>query len=427
MQVSQEKINPTKIKLTIQATEDEIKAAKNNVVKKLSANVKVPGFRAGKAPSHLIEKNIEANILQSEVVEELINRLYPEAAKSLDLRIVSQPQLAVTKFVPFTDFQFTAEVDYVGEVKLADYKKIKIAEPTVSVTAKDVNQVLDNLAARSSSKKVVDRKAKDKDEVIIDFAGYEVGGQDVLPGTDGKDYPLSIGSNSFIPGFEQEMIGLKKGDTKSFDMTFPKDYGAKNMQGKKVTFKITVKDVNEQVLPKIDDQFASTVGPFKSLTELKSDIKKQLTAEKKRESQQEHENKILEEISKKSQIAVPESLIAEEVERMEAEEKRNIIYRGQTWQEHLDEEGLTEEQHREKQKPTAEARVKIGIILGEISEAENIKVTEADFEKRMQDLRKQYQDPAMQAELDKIENQRDIMSRMLTEKTLDKLRSYATK
>lgn len=427
MQVSQEKINPTKIKITIDASDNEIKAAKNMVVKKLSKSVKVPGFRAGKAPNHLIEKNIEANILQSEVIEELINRLYPEAAKQLNLRIVSQPQLAVTKFVPFSDLQFTAEVDYVGEVKLADYKKIKIYAPAVNVTAADVNEVITNLAARSAEKKAVDRKAKDKDEVVIDFAGYEIGGKDILPGTDGKDYPLTIGSNSFIPGFEQELIGLKKDDSKSFDITFPKNYGAKNMQGKKVTFKVTVKTVNEQVLPKIDDKFASTVGPFKALSELKADIKKQLITEKKRESQQQHENDILEEISQKSQIALPDSLINEELDRMEAEEKRNIIYRGQTWQEHLDEEGLTEEQHRENKRSAAESRVKIGIILGEIAEAEKIKVTEAEFEQRMQDLRKQYQDPAMQAELDKPENQRDIMSRMLTEKTLDKLRSYAVK
>jgi trigger factor len=301
--------------------------------------------------------------------------------------------------VPFSELEITAEVDYIGEVKLADYKKIKVPSTAVSVTAKDIEQVLDNLAGRSAEKKTVDRAIKSNDEAVIDFAGYEIGSEEVIPGTDGKDYPLVIGSNSFIPGFEEELIGLKTKESKSFDITFPKNYSAKTMQDRKVTFKVSIKEVKELVVPKIDDKFATTVGPFKTLSELKADIKKQLTAEKKQENQQIQENKILEAIAEKAKFAIPDSLINEEIERMEAEEKRNIIYRGQTWQEHLSEEGLSEEEHREKQRPTANIRVKTGIILGEIAEAEKIKVTEADFEKRMQDLRQQYPDQAMQAEL----------------------------
>lgn len=427
MQVSQEKINPTKIKLTIKANSDELATAKKSVLARLKKDVKVPGFRAGKAPENLVEKNIEANILQSEVIEELINRLYPEAARQQDVRIVSQPQLTVSKFVPFTDLEFVAEVECITEVNIADYKKLNVEAPTISVTAQEVTDVLNNLASRSAEKSVVKRAAKKNDEVLIDFAGYEPGDDEILAGTDGKDYPLTIGSKSFIPGFEEELVGLKANDEKSFNITFPENYGAKNMQGKKVNFKVKVKEVKELVAPKLDDKFASTVGPFKTLSELKADIKKQLTAEKKQESLRNQENQILEELANKSKITLPDSLVNEEIERMETEEKRNMAYRGQTWQEHLKEEGLSEEEHREKQRPTAESRVKTGIILGEVADTENIKVTEEEFELRMQALRAQYQDQVMQAELDKPENQRDIMTRMLTEKTLDKLRSYASK
>jgi len=427
MQISQEKLNPTTIKLTIIASADELDAAKNSVIARLKKNVSVPGFRAGKAPNHLVEKNIEANVLQSEVIEEAINRIYPEAVKSQNVRIVSQPKLAVSKFVPFQTLEFTAEVEYLGDIKLADYKKLKISAPAVSVTADDVKQVLDNLATRGAAKKVVTRAAKIGDELNIDFAGFEKNTDKPLDGTDGKNYPLVLGSNSFIPGFEEELVGLKAKAEKKFNITFPKDYGAKHMQGKTVTFKVTVNEVSEMTKAKLDDAFASSVGPFKTLAELKTDIKKQLNQERKQESLRAQENMILEELSKKTKIVIPESLINEEIDRMEMEEKRNMMYQGQTWQEHLESEGITEEAHRERQRPTAEARIKSGIILGEIADAEKIKVSEEEFELRMQLLRAQYTDPNMQSELDKPENQRDIMSRMMTEKTLDKLRNYADK
>jgi len=425
MHLSQEKINDTTIKLSFKASQSNLDKAKTKVISRLKKNVTVPGFRAGKAPDHLIEKNIESTVIQSEVIDEIINQLYPEAVQEKKLRIVSQPKIEVTKFVPFTVLEFSAEVEIIDDIKLPDYKKVKIAAKPVSVTAKDVTEVLNNLASRGATKESVTTAAKKDDEVNIDFAGYDIKTKKLIEGTDGKAYPLVIGSKSFIPGFEEEMIGLKANESKEFNIKFPDDYGAKHLQSKTILFKVSVNDVLAVKPAKIDDKFATTIGPFKSLAELKSDIKKQLTAERNGESQRAQENEILQAIAKKSTIAVPKSLISEEVDRMEAEEKRNIVYRGQTWQEHLKEEGLSDEEHRDKQRPGAELRVKTGIILGEIAEAEGIKVTEDEFQTRMQLLRGQYSDSAMQAELDKPENQRDIMSRMLTEKTLDLLRSYS--
>ncbi len=425
MHLSQEKINDTTIKLSFKASQTNLDKAKTKVISRLKKNVTVPGFRAGKAPDHLIEKNIESTVVQSEVIDEIINQLYPEAVQEKKLRIVSQPKIEVTKFVPFTVLEFTAEVEIIDDIKLPDYKKVKIAAKPVSVSAKDITEVLNNLASRGATKESVTTAAKKDDEVNIDFAGYDIKTNKLIEGTDGKAYPLVIGSKSFIPGFEEEMIGLKATESKEFKIKFPDDYGAKHLQSKTILFKVSVNDVLAVKPAKIDDKFATTIGPFKSLAELKSDIKKQLTAERNGESQRAQENEILQAIAKKSTIAVPKSLINEEVDRMEAEEKRNIVYRGQTWQEHLKEEGLSDEEHRDKQRPGAELRVKTGIILGEIAEAEGIKVTEDEFQTRMQLLRGQYSDAAMQAELDKPENQRDIMSRMLTEKTLDLLRSYS--
>lgn len=427
MQLKREQIDPTKVKLTVVADQAELDKVKQHVLRDLSKNVKVPGFREGKAPANLIEKQIDPSAMQSEFMEHAVNDLYGDAIGQSGLRPVAQPQISITKFVPFNTLEFTAEVESVGDIKLANYKTIKLPAKPSTVTAEEVNNVLDNLRQRAATKTEVERPAKDGDEVAIDFSGVDAKTKSPIEGTDGKDYALVLGSGNFIPGFEKQLIGLKNGDEKAFDIVFPKDYGSKELQSRKVTFTVKINKIRELKQPKLDDDFAKTVGPFKTVTELKADIKKQLTVEKQQEATRAYDNELLEKIAAKSTVAIPKSLIEEEIDRMEEEEKRNIVYRGQTWQEHLGEEGLTAEQHREKQREGATLRVKGGLILGEISQAEGISVTPEELEIRIQLLKGQYTDPAMHAELDKPENRRDINSRMLTEKTLDLLRSYASK
>jgi trigger factor len=270
-----------------------------------------------------------------------------------------------------------------------------------------------------------DRAAKTGDELIIDFVGTDKEGQKIN-GADGKDYPLLIGSNTFIPGFEENLLGAKAGEQKQFEVTFPKDYGVAALQNKKVDFKVDVKKIHELKEPKIDDEMAKKAGPFKNLAELKADVKKQLLDEKKRQTEIDYQNELLKRISDKTQIEVPKGLVDEETSRMEEQEKQNLAYRGQTWQEHLAEEGVTEQQHRERHKPEAAERVKVGLILSEIAETEGLKVTPEEVDLRLQILKGQYQDQQMQAELDKPANRRDIEARLMTEKTLAKLTEYAT-
>lgn len=427
MQITNDQLNPTKRKLTIVAEQAELDTVKAHVLKHLSGKVKVQGFREGKAPAHLIEKQLDPAALQTEFIDHAVNDLYVAAIEQSNLRPVAQPEIAIVKFVPFTTLEFTAEVEVIGDIKLADYKKIKLEATSVAVSAKDVDEVIKNLRQRGAEKKAVTRAAKDGDETVIDFKGVDAKTKEPIDGADGENYPLTLGSKAFIPGFEEEVIGLKAGEEKTFDIVFPADYGAAVLQNKKVTFTITVHTVNELVEPKLDDAFAASVGPFKTVAELKADIKKQLKAERERDAQRDFDNKLLEQIAEKSEIALPAAIVEEEITRIEEEEKRNIVYRGQTWQEHLAEEGVTEEEHREKQRAGAEMRVKAGLVLGEIANAENITVTPEELEIRLMLLKNQYPDEAMQAELEKPENRRDIQNRMMTEKTLDKLRGYATK
>jgi trigger factor len=272
----------------------------------------------------------------------------------------------------------------------------------------------------------INRPAKDGDELLIDFEGKDKNGN-LIDGAQGKDYPLIIGSKSFIPGFEENLVGSKAGQSKTIDVTFPKDYGAEALQNKKVSFKVDVAKVSELKEPKVDDELAAKAGPFKTLKELKDDVKKQLLGEKLRQADQEYQNELMRKIASKTEIEVPESLVNDENLRLEEQEKQNLAYRGQTWQEHLDAEGIDEAEHRKRHYPEALERVKIGLILSEIAENESVKVSPEELEIRLQILKGQYQDPQMQAELDKPENQRDIQARLMTEKTLAKLTEYASK
>lgn len=426
MHITRTNPEPTQTKLTIKASVDELGKAKALALKHLAPHVKVPGFRAGKVPPAIVEKNVDQNALQTEVIEHAINKLYATAVQQEQLRPVANPEITIKKFVPFTELEFEAVVPTVGKIKLADYKKTKLAKKPVKVEAKDVNEVIASLQTRGAERKEVKRAAKEDDEVIIDFKGTDSKGKPVT-GADAKEYPLILGSKSFIPGFEEEVIGLKAGDKKTFTVTFPKDYAVKSLQNQKVAFEVHVHKVSEIVKPALDDNFAAAVGPFKTFVELKDDIKKQLTIEREREAAVAFENELLAKLADKSSIEIPEVLIEEQIDRLEQEEKRNLTYRGITWDEHLKEEGVTAREHRDRQRPDAEQRVKIGILLSEIADAEDIQVTPEEIEVRLQLMKAQYRDPAAQEELSKPEILRDIESRIRTEKTLTKLTEYATK
>lgn len=426
MQITRKNISDTKVLLTIVAADKQLAKAKEQTLRAAAKDLKLPGFRQGKAPMALVEKNANPNVVQQDFLERAMNAIYSESLDEEKLRPVAQPQVTVKKFVPYTTLEIEAEVEIIGEVKLVDYKNTKLAKEPVKVTAADVKEVLGQLQIREAEKKDVGRAAKEGDQVILSFAGVDAVSKEPIGGADGKDYPLVLGSNSFIPGFEPNLIGMKAGDEKSFDITFPEDYGVSALQNRAVTFTVSVSKVQEVVSPKLDDAFAAKVGPFKTLDELKEDIKKQLVAEKEHQSDQAYQEQLLNLMADKSTVAIPDSLVDSEISRMEADERQNLGYRGQTWQEHLEAEGVTEDEHRGKNREQAMRRVKAGLVLAEIAEEEKIEISPDEFNMRIQILKGQYQDKAMQTELDKPENRREIASRMLTEKTVEKLVQYAT-
>jgi trigger factor len=426
MQTTKKQIDDTTVELTASAEQELLDNVKQQVLKKLGAQVRLPGFRLGKAPASMVEKNVDQARLQNDFLEQAVQQLYLAAIDKENVRPVTQPEVSVSKFVPFTTLEISAKIETVGEVKLADYKKIKKAKPAVKVTEKDIDGVVESLRQRVADKKAVNRTAKSGDEVTIDFSGTDAKTGQPISGADAKGYPLLLGSNSFIPGFEDDIIGMKPGEDKTFDITFPKDYGVKALQGKKVSFAVHLITVQEVTLPKADDDFATKAGPFSSLKELRGDIKGQLKSERQQEADSQYQNELLEDVAKKSSVAIPASLVDEEIQRMEQQDRQNATYRGQTWPEYLEAQELSEDTYKEAQRPAAELRVKAGLVLAEIADKEQINITDEEVDRQINLLKGRYQqDPKMQAELAKPENRRDIASRLLSEKTIGKLEEYA--
>lgn len=427
MNVKRTDLSETKVKLTVSAKEEHLADFKKSVLARLGKDVKVQGFREGKAPEHMVEKHVNPIELQNAFIDEALNELYASVAKGEKLRPVSRPQVNITKFVPFTTLEFEAEVEILGTVKLPDYKKIKVAKQEAKVSEKDVTDVLKSLQTRMAEKKDVERAAKNKDEAWIDFKGVDEKGEPVK-GADGKDYPLLLGSKTFIPGFEENIVGMKPGQEKDFTLTFPKDYGVSALANKKVKFTVKLNKVQEVIEPKLDDEFAKKAGPFKNLKQLKSDIKEQLLIEKQREADAGTQNEIIKQIVEKAKLNIPEGLINEQAEILLNDLKQNLAYRGMTLEDYFKNEGKTEEEYTKTElKPEAERRVKTGLVLAEIASEEKLEVLESEIDQKIEMLKMQYQDPSMRGELEKPEAKREIGSKILTEKTLAVLTETCTK
>jgi trigger factor len=423
MKLKVDRTTETQADITVAAEPEELAKIKHRVLKKLAPRVKLAGFRSGKAPIEMIEKNLDQQILQSEFIDDAINTLYVAALKEERLRPVGQPKVEITKFVPFTVLEAKYELPVVGEVKLPNYKKITIKRDEVKIDKKQIDDVLDNLQLRAAEKIEVKRAAKKDDEAWIDFSGVDSKKQPIK-GADGKDYPLALGSNTFIPGFEDNVVGMKIGETKEFNVTFPKDYGVKDLQNSKVTFTVVLNKVMEVKKPQLNDTFAATVGPFKTLEELKADIKKQLEHEAKHKVERDFEAALINDLADRTKVSIPDSLIKEQEELVLQEVRQNVIQRGMTYEEFLQNQGVTEEEYNKNEvTPEAIRRVKAGLVLSEIGDIERIDVTPEELEVRIQQLKGQYPDKQMQDQLDQAESKREINARLRSEKVIQYLKT----
>lgn len=426
MQITRNDISETKVEFTVKVGLEELTHAKQGELKERAKTMKVTGFREGKAPLGVVEKQIDSNELQAKVINHAINDAYNKIIEDEKLRTFAQPEVEVKAFVPYSELEFTATVEIMPKIKLADYKKFSKSIKKASVTAKDVDEVLENLRSRGATKKDSDKVAKNGDEVVIDFEGTDKDGQKVA-GASGKDYSLNLGSKSFIPGFEEGLVGVKKGDKKELKLAFPKDYHAEKLAGTKITFAVTVNKVQTLEKPKLDDAFAASVGPFKTLDDLKKDIKEQLAQQKQQEADNAVKDEIVEELVKKSTFALPDILVEDQMKMLEQDFDQNLTYRGITKKEYLKKEGYKDEAEMRKKEfsKKAEQRVATGMVLAEVAEAEKVTVSPEEVNERIALYKQQYQQNA--AQFDQPEMRREVASRLLTEKTVDRLFEIATK
>lgn len=413
----------TKVELTITLEAKELEAAEQVALKKLSRDLKVPGFRKGHVPLAVAQKNIDPNALQEQTLENALSKAVAESFLGEKLQALERPAVEVKKFVPAQELEFTAEAEVVPPVKLGDYKKLKSKREEAKVTAADVDEIIQRMQENFVERKAVKREAKRGDEVIIDFTGKK---DDVaFEGGSAKDYALQLGDGQFIPGFEDGIVGHKAGETFSLDLTFPKDYHAKDMAGQKVVFDVTLRTVNELTLPEVNDEFAAKCGPFSDVKELKSDIKREIAAQKEREATEKLKDALVSELTEISKVALPELLIEDQMRSIEQDMMQNLMYRSVTLESYLETQKFTDRDDwlKREVRPAAEKRVKAGLILAELSKVLEIDISRDELAAQIEQMKLQYgaKDAKVAKQLENPDVHRDIANRMITDKTVEKL------
>lgn len=421
MKTQVENISDVKVKLTISLGKEELAAGEQVALTKLARDIKIGGFRKGKAPLEMVKKEIDPNALAGETAENAMSKAVAEAFMSEGIQALDRPEVEVKKYVPGEELEFTAEAEIIPKIELGDYKNLKAKKAAVKVSKKEVEETIEKIRANFAEKKDVDRAAKNGDEVVIDFEGKKDG----VPFEGGKaeHFPLELGSNSFIPGFEEGIVGHKTGDEFDLDLEFPADYHAADLAGAKVVFTVKVGHIHEKSLPELNDEFAAKLGEFKTVDELKKQVEEDLKSQKESEATEKFKDELVRELAEISKVPVPEILIEDQKRSIEMDMQQNLMYSGLTLEQYLERMGKTHEEWLESDvKKAAEDRVKAGLTLAEVSKVEKIDATVAELDARIEQMKQQYvNSKEALKQLDSDEVRRDLANRMLTEKTVDLL------
>ena len=421
MKTQVKNISDVKVELTISLGKEELATAEQVALTKLASDIKVGGFRKGKAPLEMVKKEIDPNALAGETAENAMSKAVAEAFMSEGIQALDRPAVEVKKYVPGEELEFTAEAEIIPKVELGDYKKLKAKKATVKVSKKEIDETIEKIRENFAEKKDVDRAAKNGDEVVIDFEGKKDG----VPFEGGKSehFPLELGSNSFIPGFEEGIVGHKTGDEFDLDLEFPADYHAADLAGAKVVFTVKVGHIHEKSLPEVNDEFVTKLGEFKTVDEFKKQIEEDLKSQKESEVTEKFKDDLVRELAEISKIPVPEILIEDQKRSIEMDMQQNLMYSGLTLEQYLERLGKTREEWLEGDvKKAAEDRVKAGLALAEVSKVEKIDATVTELDERIKQMKEQYannKEALKQLESDEV--RRDLANRMLTEKTVDLL------
>ena len=384
------------VKLVIEATAEEFEAGLNTAYNKSKSKINVPGFRKGKAPRKIIEQLYGQEVFFEDAANAIIPDAYAKACIESELDIVSQPKISVTQLEKGKPFVFEAEVAVRPEVELGNYKGVEVSKVDTEATDADVEEEIKKVAEQNSRTITVeDRAVKDGDMTVIDFEGFIDG--EAFEGGKGENYPLTIGSHSFIDNFEDQIIGMNIGDEKEINVTFPEDYHAEELKGKPATFKVSVKEIKEKQLPDIDDDFAQDVSDFDTLDEYKADLKKKIAERKEAEAKKQKETEAIEKIVADSKMDIPQAMIDTQVTRMAEDFAQRLQQQGLSLEMYFKYTGLTAEKILDDMKPEAVKRIQNSLVLEAVAKAENIQISDDEFNAELSKMAEMYK-----MEVDKI-------------------------
>ena len=390
MSLQVEKLEHNMAKLTVEVAAEDVEKALQAAYLKQRKQINIPGFRKGKVPRQMIEKMYGPEVFYDEAANNMIPDAYAKAYDESELDIVSQPKIEVVQMEKGKPFIFTAEVATKPEVTLGDYKGLKVDKVSTRVTQKEVDEEIEKERERNARTiEVTDRAVQDKDEVTLDFEGFVDGV--AFEGGKGEDYPLTIGSGSFIPGFEEQLIGAEIDKEVEVNVTFPKEYHSEELAGKDATFKCTVHTIKAKELPELDDEFASEVSECETMDAYRAEVKKNIKERKERTGKEKKENQAVDQAIENAQMDIPEAMIEFQVRQMADDFARRIQQKGLTVEQYFQFTGMTAEKMLEEMRPQAEKSIKTRLVLEAIVKAENIEVSDERVEEELTKMAEAYQ------------------------------------
>ena len=390
MSLQVEKLEHNMAKLTVEVAAEDVEKALQAAYLKQRKQINIPGFRKGKVPRQMIEKMYGPEVFYDEAANNMIPDAYAKAYDESELDIVSQPKIEVVQMEKGKPFIFTAEVATKPEVTLGDYKGLKVDKVSTRVTQKEVDEEIEKERERNARTiEVTDRAVQDKDEVTLDFEGFVDGV--AFEGGKGEDYPLTIGSGSFIPGFEEQLIGAEIDKEVEVNVTFPKEYHSEELAGKDATFKCTVHTIKAKELPELDDEFASEVSECETMDAYRAEVKKNIKERKERTGKEKKENQAVDQAIENAQMDIPEAMIEFQVRQMADDFARRIQQQGLTVEQYFQFTGMTAEKMMEEMRPQAEKSIKTRLVLEAIFKSENIEVSDERVEEELTKMAEAYQ------------------------------------
>lgn len=390
MSLQVEKLEKNMAKLTIEVGADELEKAIEKAYQKQKKQISIPGFRKGKVPRQMVEKMYGKEVFYEDAANELIPDAYDKALSECEEDIVSSPKIEVTQIEAGKPFVFTATVALKPEVKLGKYKGLKIDKIDTQVTEEEIDAQLNKERENNARNITVeDRPVKDGDMTTLDFEGFVDGVP--FEGGKGENYPLTIGSGAFIPGFEEQLVGAEIGKEVEVNVTFPEDYQAAELKGKAAVFKCTVKEIREKELPKLDDEFASEVSEFETLAEYREDVKKNLAEKKEKDAKNAREDAAIKAAVEVAEMEIPDAMLETQQRQMVDEFAQRITMQGLSMEQYFQFTGTNYQKMVEQVKPQALERIKSRLVLEAIAAAEKIEATEEDYEKELETMAEVYQ------------------------------------